>query len=111
MLFRSDRLVQSLSLARRMEIVKMTQEDALLSRPERRELLGYEPDDQPTRVSLHYIDVSHATDYQLDNIKKQNNNPVATADTDADDDQPPADDADAADDKKPEEDNNAKTTD
>lgn len=106
-----DRLVQSLSLARRMEIVKMTQEDALLSRPERRELLGYEPDDQPTRVSLNYIDVSHATDYQLDNIKKQNNNPVATADTDADDDQPPADDTDAADDKKPEEDNNAKTTD
>ena len=99
-----DRLVQSLSLARRIEIVKMTQEDALLSRPERRELLGYEPDDQPTRVSLNYIDVSAATQYQLDDIKKKKQ-PAATADTD--DDPPPDDDTDAADDKKPEEDNNA----
>lgn len=100
-----DRLVQSLSLAKRIDIVKMTQEDALLSRPERRELLGYEPDDQPTRVSLNYIDVSAATQYQLDDIKKKKQ-PATTAD--ADDDPPPADDTDAAaDDKKPEEDNNA----
>lgn len=110
-----DRLVQSLSLARRMEIVKMTQEDALLSRPERRELLGYEPDDQPTRVSLNYIDVSYANEYQLENIKKAKNAPAANADTDADTDNntPPADDdaATAADDKTTEEDKNAKTTD
>ena len=75
-----DRLIQSLSFARRLEIAKMTQEDALLSRSERRELLGYEPDDQPTRVSLNYIDVSAATDYQLNNINKTKNNIVATAD-------------------------------
>lgn len=110
-----DRLVQSLSLARRMEIVKMTQEDALLSRPERRELLGYEPDDQPTRVSLNYIDVSYANEYQLENIKKAKNAPAANADTDADTDNntPPADDDTdaAADDKTTEEDKNAKTTD
>lgn len=64
-----DKLVQSLSFARRQEIAKMTQEDALLSRDERRELLGYEPDGQPTRVSLNYVDVSIANDYQMDNLK------------------------------------------
>ena len=42
----------------------MTKEDALLSRAERRELLGYEPDGEPTRVSLNYIDVSIANEYQ-----------------------------------------------
>ena len=60
-----DKVVQSLSFARRLEIAKATQEDALLSRPERRELLGYDPDDEPTRVSLNYIDVSIANTYQL----------------------------------------------
>ena len=60
-----DKIVQSLSFARRLEIAKATQEDALLSRPERRELLGYDPDDEPTRVSLNYIDVSIANSYQL----------------------------------------------
>lgn len=60
-----DKIVQSLSFARRQEIAKMTQEDALLSRSERRELLGYDPDDEPTRVSLNYIDTSIANQYQL----------------------------------------------
>lgn len=60
-----DKVVQSLSFARRQEIAKMTQEDALLSRSERRELLGYDPDDEPTRVSLNYIDTSIANQYQL----------------------------------------------
>ena len=59
-----DRLVQSLSYQRRQEICEMTKEDALLSRAERRELLGYEPDGEPTRVSLNYIDVSIANKYQ-----------------------------------------------
>ena len=59
-----DRLVQSLSFERRQEIAQMTKEDALLSRCERRELLGYEPDDGPTRVSLNYIDTSIANVYQ-----------------------------------------------
>ena len=60
-----DKIAQSLSFARRQEIAEMTKEDALLSRAERRELLGYDPDDQPTRVSLNYIDVSIANQYQL----------------------------------------------
>lgn len=60
-----DKIVQSLSFARRQEIAEMTKEDALLSRDERRELLGYDPDGQPTRVSLNYIDVDIANQYQL----------------------------------------------
>lgn len=68
-----DKLVQSLSFDRRQQIAEMTKEDALLSRDERRELLGYEPDGEPTRVSLNYIDTSIANQYQLEtlNPKKQ----------------------------------------
>jgi len=60
-----DKLVQSLSFSRRQEIAEMTKDDALLSRDERRELLGYEPDGEPTRVSLNYIDASIANQYQM----------------------------------------------
>lgn len=60
-----DKLVQSLSFARRVEICEMTKDDGLLNRSERRELLGYEPDEQPTRVSLNYIDINIANDYQV----------------------------------------------
>ena len=60
-----DKLVQSLSFSRRQEIAEMTKDDALLSRDERRELLGYEPDGEPTRVSLNYIDTNIANQYQL----------------------------------------------
>lgn len=63
-----DKLVQSLSFSRRQEIAEMTKDDALLSRDERRELLGYEPDGQPTRVSLNYIDVSIANQYQISSL-------------------------------------------
>ena len=65
-----DKLVQSLSFARRQEIAEMTKDDALLSRDERRELLGYEPDGQPTRVSLNYIDVSIANQYQISSLSQ-----------------------------------------
>ena len=34
---------------------------------EQRELLGYEPDEDPDRVSLNYIDTSIANQYQLTN--------------------------------------------
>lgn len=88
-----DRVVQSLSIARRLEIVKMTQEDALLSRDDRRELLGYEPDGQPTRMSLNYINVTLADKYQMEKLKNQKQN-IATLDDDPD-----------------EENNNEKTTD
>ena len=70
-----DRLVQSLSFQRRQEIAEMTKDDALLSRCERRELLGYEPDDGPTRVSLNYIDTDIANQYQLMELNKGNLKP------------------------------------
>ncbi len=73
-----DKLVQSLSFERRQQIANETKEDALLSRDERRELLGYEPDGQPTRMSLNYIDVTIANKYQLAAItagKKPSNAP------------------------------------
>ena len=50
-----DRLVQNLSMERRMEIVRMVKDSALLEADEQRELLGYEPNGQPTRVSLNYV--------------------------------------------------------
>ena len=66
----------------------MTKDDALLSRDERRELLGYEPDGQPTRVSLNYIDATLANEYQMATIKKPATNaapaPANNDETDAD---------------------------
>ncbi len=67
-----DKLVQSLSFSRRQQIAEMTKDDALLNRDERRELIGYEPDGQPTRVSLNYIDESIANQYQMSTIAKGN---------------------------------------
>lgn len=64
-----DKIVQQLSYERRQAIAEMTKEDALLSRSERRELLGYEPDGEPTRVSLNYIDTNIANEYQLETLK------------------------------------------
>jgi Phage-related protein len=72
-----DKIVQSLSFARRQAIAEMTKDDALLSRDERRELLGYDPDGEPTRVSLNYIDVSIANQYQLTSLS-QGKKPTAT---------------------------------
>lgn len=66
-----DKLVQSLSFARRQEIAALTKDDALLSRDERRELLGYEPDGQPTRVSLNFIDASIANEYQMQALESK----------------------------------------
>ncbi len=66
-----DKLVQSLSFNRRQQIAEMTKDDALLSRDERRELLGYEPDGQPTRVSLNYIDAEIANQYQMMSLSKE----------------------------------------
>lgn len=68
-----DRLVQSLSIARRQQIAEFTKDDALLNRSERRELLGYEPDDEPTRVSLNFIDANIANQYQMSALAKGNN--------------------------------------
>lgn len=63
-----DRLTQSLSIEKRIHIAEMTKDDALLEADERRELLGYEPNGTPTRVSLNYIDASIANTYQMSNL-------------------------------------------
>lgn len=64
-----DRKAQSLSLATRISILEKVMPSALLSRAEQRELLGYEPDGEPDRVSLNWIETSIATNYQLDTMK------------------------------------------
>lgn len=74
-----DKLVQSLSYTRRQAIAEMTKDDALLSRDERRELLGYEPDGEPTRVSLNYIDASIANAYQLQELNNKTKKEVKNA--------------------------------
>lgn len=86
-----DKLVQSLSFERRQQIAELTKDDALLSRDERRELLGYEPDGQPTRVSLNYINATLADKYQMQAIKgagKASAAPDATNNDDTDADAP-----------------------
>ena len=52
----------------------------MLSRDERRELLGYDPDGQPTRVSLNYIDVDLANKYQSAAIQQGKKPTVNPAD-------------------------------
>lgn len=66
-----DKVVQSLSFDRRQQIAEMTRDDALLSRAERRELLGYAPDGEPTRVSLNFIDTAIANQYQLEELQNK----------------------------------------
>lgn len=67
-----DRVIQNLSMARRIEIVTMANPSALLNRDEQRELLGFEPDGGKTMVSLNFIDVNLQSDYQLKNLNKNN---------------------------------------
>lgn len=66
-----DRIVQNLSMERRIKIVEMVRDSGLLSAEEQRELLGYEPDGRPTRVSLNFIDSNIANDYQLNDVNKK----------------------------------------
>ena len=69
-----DRKAQSLSLATRISILEKVMPSALLSRAEQRELLGYEPDGEPDRVSLNWIETSIATSYQLESMNGGNQN-------------------------------------
>lgn len=55
----------------RKEIVEMVKDSALLEGYEQRELLGYEPNGQPTRVSLNYVNADIADAYQLADMKKK----------------------------------------
>lgn len=64
-----DRMTQNLSFKMRKEIVEMVKDSALLEAYEQRELLGYEPNGQPTRVSLNYVNSDIADAYQLADMK------------------------------------------
>lgn len=63
-----DRVVQSLSYETRMKIAIETKDNALLSRNEQRELLGYPPDNRPDVISLNYINRDIADQYQLNQL-------------------------------------------
>lgn len=66
-----DRFVQSLSFQTRLKIVELVNPSNLLKRAEQRELLGYEPDNEPDRVSLNFVDTKIANQYQLTTNKKE----------------------------------------
>ncbi len=68
-----DKLVQSLSFETRMKIAFEAKDNALLTRNEQRELLGYAPDDYPDVISLNYIDRDIANEYQLSTLKIKTN--------------------------------------
>lgn len=59
-----DRLVQHYSIATRLAIVKELGSRNYLSRSEQREMLGFEPDGGPEKVSLNFVDQDKANQYQ-----------------------------------------------
>ncbi|MFH2116759.1 MAG: phage portal protein [Bacillota bacterium] len=66
-----DKLVQHLSMKTRLEIIKLMGASNYISRAEQRELIGYEADGGPDRVSLNFVDEGLVNQYQLKNINKQ----------------------------------------
>lgn len=59
-----DKLVQHYTIATRLNIVKELGARNYLSRAEQRELLGFEPDGGPEKVSLNFVDSDKANQYQ-----------------------------------------------
>lgn len=59
-----DKLVQHYTIATRLSIVKELGARNYLSRSEQRELLGFEPDGGPEKVSLNFVDSDKANEYQ-----------------------------------------------
>ena len=59
-----DRLVQHYTIATRLSIVKELGARNYLSRSEQRELLGFEADGGPEKVSLNFVDSDKANKYQ-----------------------------------------------
>lgn len=68
-----DRLVQHYTIATRLSIVKELGARNYLSRSEQRELLGFEPDGGPEKVSLNFVDSDKANQYQGVDNKEENN--------------------------------------
>ena len=59
-----DKLVQHYTIQTRLSIVKELGSRNYLSRSEQRELLGFEPDGGPEKVSLNFVDSDKANEYQ-----------------------------------------------
>ena len=65
-----DRLIQNMSMDKRLKIVELMGPPGDISHDERRELVGYEPDGGPNRVSLNFVDASIANQYQSKSLQK-----------------------------------------
>jgi len=67
-----DKLVNHLSMKTKLEIIKLMGPNNYISRAEQRELIGYEADGGPDKVSLNYVSQDQADKYQVD--KESTNN-------------------------------------
>ncbi len=67
-----DKLVNHLSMKTKLEIIKLMGPNNYISRAEQRELIGYEADGGPDKVSLNYVSQDQADKYQVD--KNSTNN-------------------------------------
>jgi hypothetical protein len=79
-----DRLTQNLSIEKRIHIVEMAKESGIIEADEQRELLGYEPNGEPTRVSLNYIDKNIVNSYQLNGARNGGGQPQPSEPTEPD---------------------------
>lgn len=66
-----DKLVNHLSMKTKLEIIKLMGPANYISRAEQRELIGYEPDGGPEKVSLNYVSQELVDEYQLKSKTKE----------------------------------------
>ncbi len=66
-----DKLVQNFSMETRLRMVELFGPKNYLSRSEQRELIGYEPDGGPDRVSLNFVNEANLDEYQLQQSKSK----------------------------------------
>jgi len=71
-----DKLVNHLSMKTKLEIIKLMGPSNYISRAEQRELIGYEADGGPDKVSLNYVSQDQADNYQVDKkpVKEEDDN-------------------------------------
>lgn len=67
-----DKLVNHLSMKTKLEIIKLMGPNNYISRAEQRELIGYEADGGPDKVSLNYVSQDQADKYQVDKESTEN---------------------------------------
>ncbi|MGE4321069.1 MAG: phage portal protein [Acholeplasmataceae bacterium] len=66
-----DKLVQNFTMETRLRMVELLGQKNYLSRSEQRELIGYEPDGGPDRVSLNFVNEANLDEYQLQQSKSK----------------------------------------